>query len=331
MRLIGELADPKLASRFSAYLIASGIPVKSDTADDGTCEIWVHEEDQFDLALKEFQVFQSDSGNSKYAAAVPKAQQMVREQEKKRRAIQKKIVHVGAGGVRRKPALTLILIGLCALVSLFTDFGEVPRNAPIYRALQFVSVSPPESEAIAYANPSPDSLGVRLASIKRGEIWRLVTPIFIHYGIMHIVFNMLWLFQLGQLIENRYGTWRFGILVLLTAAIPIFFQCTVPVRVGGSPPGLYEGTLITSVGGMSGVVYGLLGYVWIKSIYDRASGFFLPQSTLVIMLGWMFLCMVPGLSQSLIGSGVANWAHGVGLVVGLAVGYAPTFWQKNFK
>ena len=120
------------------------------------------------------------------------------------------------------------------------------------------------------------------------------------------------------------------ILVLVTAAISNFFQCTVPDSVGGTwPERLEDGSWVTALGGMSGVVYGLLGYVWMKSIYDRSSGFTMPQSTLIIMLVWLFFCMVPDLTYNLFKFHVANWAHGVGLIVGLILGYAPELLKQR--
>ena len=41
------------------------------------------------------------------------------------------------------------------------------------------------------------------------EYWRFVTPIFIHYGLMHIVFNSVVLYYMGQQLEAIYGHWRF--------------------------------------------------------------------------------------------------------------------------
>jgi len=61
-----------------------------------------------------------------------------------------------------------------------------------------------------------------------------------------------------------------------------------------------------------------------KSVFDRAFGYRIPQSTVIILIAWLFLCMVPG-GLGFIGMGsVANWAHGIGLLVGMAIGYFST-------
>jgi GlpG protein len=331
MRLIGELENDQQAQLFAAYLLTHGIASQVDSGGDNKSEIWAKDEDQFQQALEELQLFKRNPTDSKYANSFQQAKLIAREEEKKRRRIQKKIVHVGASNVRRRPPLTLILIGICVVVALATDFGspKVPPDHPVYRALEFVSVGPPDSIELA-TKYKADDLPLRLASLSRGQIWRTVTPIFIHFGLMHILFNLYMFFQFGNLIENRYGTLKFGLLVLATAVLSNLVQCLVPVSVGGSAPGLAAGSgvLITRLGGMSGVVYGLFGFVWMKSVYDRSFGFRISQSTVVILIVWLVLCMVPpDLLRNTIGfnmGNVANWAHGVGLAVGMAIGYAST-------
>ena len=160
-----------------------------------------------------------------------------------------------------------------------------------------------------------DDLRLRTASLQRGEIWRLITPIFIHYGFMHIFFNLYMLFNFGSLIERRYDWKRLLMLVILSSAISNFVQCTVPVAWDGSAPGLSGNYLMTALGGMSGVVYGLFGYVWIKSIYDPKFGFRIPQSSIIIMMVWLFGCMFANqLNIGIFPPNVANWAHGIGFV-----------------
>ena len=65
---------------------------------------------------------------------------------------------------------------------------------------------------------------------------------------------------------------------------------------------------------MSGVVYGLFGYVWIKSKLDPGDGFQIDPTIAMIMFVFFVICFTG------IFGGVANWAHAGGLVVaGLGV------------
>ena len=69
-------------------------------------------------------------------------------------------------------------------------------------------------------------------------------------------------------------------------------------------------------GGMSGVVYGLLGYIWLRGKFDPGSGLYLHSSTVTMMIIWFFICL-----SGLLPFNVANTAHGVGLAMGMAWGY----------
>ena len=79
-------------------------------------------------------------------------------------------------------------------------------------------------------------------------------------------------------------------------------------------------------GGMSGVVYGLLGYVWIRGKLDPASGLFLHSSTVVMMLAWFVLCYTPLLTP-LVGH-VANTVHAAGLLLGMTWGLLSSFSRR---
>ena len=50
--------------------------------------------------------------------------------------------------------------------------------------------------------------------LEQGEWWRLISCGFVHFGIFHIAMNMLLAFQLGQLLEQRMGSLRFGLLYI---------------------------------------------------------------------------------------------------------------------
>jgi len=139
-----------------------------------------------------------------------------------------------------------------------------------------------------------------LPEIRHGEIWRLITPMLLHYSIIHILFNMMWLRDLGSMIEARQNSLVLAMLVVVCAAGSNLAQYFVSGN---------------HFGGMSGVVYALFGYIWIRGKFDPASGLFLHPSTVTMMIVWYFVCLV-GLM-----SGVANTAHGVGLAMGMAWGW----------
>jgi GlpG protein len=66
---------------------------------------------------------------------------------------------------------------------------------------------------------------------------------------------------------------------------------------------------------MSGVVYGLLGYVWIRGKFDPASGLYLHPYNVIMMLVWFFACLLHLIPN------IANTTHAVGLGIGIAWGY----------
>jgi GlpG protein len=143
--------------------------------------------------------------------------------------------------------------------------------------------------------------------VKEGQVWRLATPIFLHGDTMHLVFNMMWLYSLGRRFEGRYKAWRMALLVLTIAVVE-----TVATYFWAGTTGI----------GMSGVVYGLFGFLWMKTIYDPQPDLAIPQSTVYIMIVWLFLCMaadVEPFNKMLTAlQGIDNTAHLVGLAIGMA-------------
>ncbi|MES2206333.1 MAG: rhomboid family intramembrane serine protease [Pseudomonadota bacterium] len=140
------------------------------------------------------------------------------------------------------------------------------------------------------------------------EPWRLVTPMLIHYGFFHIFFNMLWLRDAGSLIESKRGSWFLLILVFLLAAISNYLQ--------------FHLTGHHNFGGMSGVVYGLFGYIWMQGKHNPHFGFEVDKNTVIMMLVWFFVCLTGWLGN------VANWAHGGGLVAGMVFARIEVEWMR---
>jgi membrane associated rhomboid family serine protease len=181
----------------------------------------------------------------------------------------------------RPPILTVVLIALSVVASIPILTGGGNAVVPLL-----------------IATPGTATL----AEVAHGEAWRLVTPIFIHFGVLHILFNMMWLWDLGGAIERRSGPAFLGAFVAVTGIASNLAQYLLT----GSP----------LFGGMSGVVYGLLGYFWMQGKFNPYFGLALHQSTVIMMLGWYVLCWT-----GLLGP-IANWAHTAGLVIGTVWGYA---------
>ncbi|MEA9357907.1 rhomboid family intramembrane serine protease [Bacteriovorax sp. PP10] len=152
-----------------------------------------------------------------------------------------------------------------------------------------------------------------LYEILHGQLWRLITPIFIHLSILHILFNMLWFKDLGYLIEFKFGRKDLLTLIGISGVLSNLLQYCI------SGP---------QFGGMSGVLYAMLGYVWVyKKIHDEFD-YALPARDITIMVGWLLLCLTGFLGP------IANGAHAGGLFVGMlyAVYKAPEKWGRlHFK
>jgi GlpG protein len=182
----------------------------------------------------------------------------------------------------RQRAATSVLIGISVAAFFVTDHGTDVRIT------QFLMIATHRDAAN----------GDVFASLFRGQVWRLVTPIFLHFDILHIVFNMLWLNDLGAVIEARRG--------------PLFLLSMVAVIGIGS--NLAQVWFVgPRFGGMSGVVYGMLGYVWLRGRFDPRSDLQLNRVIVVVMIGWLALGFVGFMSM-------ANAAHLGGLLLGAAWG-----------
>ncbi|NWL20773.1 rhomboid family intramembrane serine protease [Pseudomonas umsongensis] len=142
-------------------------------------------------------------------------------------------------------------------------------------------------------------------SLAAGQWWRLVTPMLIHFGFLHLAMNGMWYWELGRRIESRQGSVNLIGLTLLFSLVSNYAQFVF------SGPTLF--------GGLSGVLYGLLGHCWIFQILSPNSAYRLPRGVLAMMLIWLLLCL-SGL-VSMIGFGeIANAAHVGGLLVGCLTG-----------
>ena len=130
-----------------------------------------------------------------------------------------------------------------------------------------------------------------------GEWYRLVTSGFLHFGIIHLGFNMLMLFQLGQLLEPEIGRIRFALLYFAS------------LLAGSAAVVLLDPSGLT--GGASGAVFGLMGAAFI-GLRNRGINPFTTGLGTVLLLNLMLTFTLPGISigghiGGLIGGAIAGW------------------------
>lgn len=147
-------------------------------------------------------------------------------------------------------------------------------------------------------------------SIASGEIWCLLTPAWLHFGVLHIVFNALWVWLLGRVVECRFGVVIYVLLFSLTAITANVLQYGISGNV--------------AFGGLSGVVYGLFGFVAVRQWLSKGAEYYLPKSLYGFMAAWLVLGFA-GVIDLFIDGGIANMAHAGGLLAGLILGGLSVF------
>ena len=175
--------------------------------------------------------------------------------------------------------VTYFVIFICLMVYLAGRSGLAPS---LYSLLSFPA--------------TPETVGLV-------ELLRFVSPVFLHFSVLHIVFNLLWWWQFGGTIEMHQGWLRLALVLIMTALFSNFAQAYM------TGP---------NFGGLSGVVYGLLGYLFVYRKISRKSLLQLQSQIVIFMLAWLLIGYTDVL-VSLTGP-VANWAHSAGLFSGCLLG-----------
>lgn len=133
--------------------------------------------------------------------------------------------------------------------------------------------------------------------------WALLTSALPHLGFFHLAFNIYWLWVFGTLIESELGGLKTAGLMGLLAA--------------GSAAA--EHAFLHGGVGLSGVGYGLFGFLWVVHRRDRRFYDAIDPQTTGIFVIWFFLCIVLTATEVL---RVANVAHAAGALLGGLMGYA---------
>ena len=300
MRHIGSLPNHAQAQLFEDFLVSQGIRTEIEPEADGLCLLWVRDEDQIAAAEAWLAKFKADPNAAEFHAAIDKAAEVRKAEaedlERYRRRIHTRRSLFPKFGGYGVGVLTYALVMGCLVVAALS--GTVLPGQEENRALvRSLCISDPELSNSQF-----------LPEVFAGEVWRLFTPIFLHSGLPHILFNVLALLQLGCMIEARRST---GFLALFVAVSAIGSNVAQYYFVG------------PWFGGMSGVVYALGGYIWIKGKYDRASGLFLDPQSVTFMLVWLVVCFTGWAGP------IANTAHVAGLIVGAAWGGISAYFARR--
>src|SRR5690606_37397133 len=185
------------------------------------------------------------------------------------------------GLVLRETPVTLLLIAVCLLIAAWSGLGR-----------DFRVIAPFLYPDFSYGG-STINLPFVLENFGLEELWRMISPMLLHFSLLHLAFNLLWVWELGKRIEAVQASWAFALLVcvlsLLANTVQFLFSASV------------------LFGGMSGVVYGLFAYIWMWQLLDPAKGLALPWNLIFFML--LSLLVMTALDLDFI----ANEAHLGGL------------------
>ena len=188
--------------------------------------------------------------------------------------------------------MPIILISI--LVAFFSNYGSV---LVLIEPLTFIQI-----DLGSYKNGYVSFNSFETTFMQNNEWWRLITPMFIHFSLTHLVFNCLWIFVLGSKIEQIDGHITFINLVIFSSIISNLAQHFYG-----------ESSLF---GGLSGVIYGLLGYCMIIEMDTKQDRYDLPPALYLFMLIWLILGFLGILNIFGFGN-VANYAHLGGLISGI--------------
>lgn len=185
----------------------------------------------------------------------------------------------------RSTPISFVLIFTCLLVALISELGSQTQRV----------------DWLFYPLLASNNLPSLLADITSLEIFaRSLAPMFLHFGELHLVFNMLWLWYFGKQLEGTHPRLLFAALIILSSFVGNTSQ--------------YLFSHYNNFGGMSGVIYGLVGYAWITHQ-------FMPKSYLLINSSMFVVFVIALVAMEVVASSmIASAAHMGGLVTGLLFG-----------
>lgn len=183
--------------------------------------------------------------------------------------------------MNKLPIVTCVILAISAFVALISKFGAN------INALQPFLIS-------FFTQPN-------YVEINQGQYWRLFTPIFVHFGAAHLLFNGAMLWALGSVMEKVHKPLTYITIIAIIALASNVSQYHM------------SGPLF---GGLSGVVYGLFAFAFLQQKLNPRYPIAINPQTAKALIIWFFICLSGVLE--FVGVHVANTAHFVGIVAGVA-------------
>ena len=164
--------------------------------------------------------------------------------------------------------------------------------------------------------------GTLFGKIRQGEVWRLFTPVLLHGNLLHILFNMAWVWLLGRQIEQRIGIFRYLIFTLIIGVIANVFQ-----YIASGPEFL----------GYSGIVMGMVGFIWMRQKMAPWEGYPLQPTIVRFILIYVIVLLVLELVSlgldffhvTELYANIANTAHIIGGLTGIFLARLPFFSRSH--
>lgn len=200
----------------------------------------------------------------------------------------------------------MIIILIASLVTFLSGFGSLISIIEPFSFLKF-EISDSYSRYINFST-------FENTYLINNEWWRLFAPVFIHFSLIHLVFNCLWVYVLGQQIEKIDGKILFITLIIFSGICGNYAQFI------STGPSLF--------GGLSGCVYGMFGYTMITEFQKSRIIYGLPPAIYIFMIAWLVLGFIGVLSLFGLGN-IANFAHLGGLIAGVIMAMVVTIISKD--
>lgn len=283
MRLLVQFQNVRIAYAFADYLNVNGVRCKVEK-DSDKANLYILNESDIHKAKTELEEFIKNPADKKYLSASWEQEAADTGDNANQRDTIGEIYQQKDGSAKKRwqrtGIFTKLIIGVCALVFFITAFGTDRSTVKYFFFFNYWG---------------------QMYDVS--QIWRWISPVFLHFGFLHFTFNLLWWWDIASLIERLQGSLR---LVYIFLVLSVFSNFTQFIAAG------------PRFGGLSGVVFGVLGYVWVYGQVRKDYPLQLRPVIMYMMVGWMLIGF-SGALDNVVGP-MANEAHLAGLVTGALLG-----------